>query len=65
MLSADANSCDLARMVKAWYDEIVSPGYDFAKATFTPGTGHFTQVVWKGPAGLQGAVLTVLVTDLI
>ncbi|CAK9062482.1 Probable pathogenesis-related protein CaO19.6200 [Durusdinium trenchii] len=55
--SAPGSSAE--RMVKAWYDEIVSPGYDFAKATFTPGTGHFTQVVWKGPAGLQGAVLTV------
>ncbi|CAK9062460.1 Golgi-associated plant pathogenesis-related protein 1 (GAPR-1) (Golgi-associated PR-1 protein) (Glioma pathogenesis-related protein 2) (GliPR 2) [Durusdinium trenchii] len=44
--SAPGSSAE--RMVKAWYDEIVSPGYDFAKATFTPGTGHFTQVVWKG-----------------
>lgn len=35
-------------MVHAWYNEINEPGYDFAKATFTGGTGHFTQVVWKG-----------------
>lgn len=32
--------------VKAWYDEIKS--YNFDKAEFTPQTGHFTQVVWKG-----------------
>ena len=31
--------------VDAWYDEIKD--YDFAKAEFTSGTGHFTQVVWK------------------
>ena len=28
-----------------WYDEIKD--YDFNKASFIPGTGHFTQVVWK------------------
>ena len=31
--------------VDAWYNEIVD--YDFEAATFTSGTGHFTQVVWK------------------
>ena len=31
--------------VDAWYDEIKD--YDFNKAEFTSGTGHFTQVVWK------------------
>lgn len=35
-------------MVHAWYQEITNPGYDFDAATFKPGTGHFTQVVWKG-----------------
>ena len=28
-----------------WYDEIKD--YSYSKATFIPGTGHFTQVVWK------------------
>ncbi|CAE7460982.1 mtcA2 [Symbiodinium sp. CCMP2456] len=36
------------QMTQAWYDEINQPGYDWKKATFSPGTGHFTQVVWKG-----------------
>ncbi|CAE7516461.1 Glipr2 [Symbiodinium natans] len=39
---------DAQPMVEAWYQELIKPGYDFEKATFTPGTGHFTQVVWKG-----------------
>eukprot|EP00927_Polykrikos_kofoidii_P060976 TRINITY_DN5586_c0_g1_i1.p1 TRINITY_DN5586_c0_g1~~TRINITY_DN5586_c0_g1_i1.p1 ORF type:complete len:417 (+),score=62.33 TRINITY_DN5586_c0_g1_i1:47-1252(+) len=33
---------------KSWYDEIDDPGYDFEAPGFTSGTGHFTQVVWKG-----------------
>ncbi|XP_015784395.1 Golgi-associated plant pathogenesis-related protein 1-like isoform X2 [Tetranychus urticae] len=32
--------------VKAWYDEISMYSYD--QATFKSGTGHFTQVIWKG-----------------
>ncbi|RDD40428.1 Golgi-associated plant pathogenesis-related protein 1 [Trichoplax sp. H2] len=31
--------------VDMWYDEIKD--YNFRRATFTPGTGHFTQVVWR------------------
>lgn len=34
------------RIVKSWYDEIQK--YDFQRATFVSGTGHFSQVVWKG-----------------
>ena len=32
-------------MTDAWYDEIKQ--YNFNSSTFTSGTGHFTQVVWK------------------
>jgi uncharacterized protein YkwD len=32
-------------MTDAWYNEIKQ--YNFNAATFTSGTGHFTQVVWK------------------
>ena len=31
--------------VQAWYDELHSPGYDFSTHQ-SPGTGHFSQVVW-------------------
>ena len=39
-----------AAAVHSWYAEVVDPGYPFGKvgATCPPGTGHFTQVVWKG-----------------
>ena len=29
-----------------WYEEVKK--YDFKKSGFKSGTGHFTQVVWKG-----------------
>ncbi|KAI8518666.1 positive regulation of epithelial to mesenchymal transition [Branchiostoma belcheri] len=32
--------------VEQWYNEVER--YDFAKSTYQPGTGHFSQVVWKG-----------------
>lgn len=32
--------------VDQWYSEVSK--YDFRRATFASGTGHFTQVVWKG-----------------
>lgn len=38
--------------VTNWYNEVCDPGYDFASATFSGGTGHFTQVVWKGSENL-------------
>jgi uncharacterized protein YkwD len=34
------------RAVELWYDE--NKSYDFGKATFTMGAGHFSQLVWKG-----------------
>lgn len=33
---------------QSWYDEVDDPGYDFKKPGFGYGTGHFTQVVWRG-----------------
>ena len=37
---------DGADMTTSWYDEIHD--YNFNKPGFKSGTGHFTQVVWKG-----------------
>jgi uncharacterized protein YkwD len=37
-----------ADVVALWYGE--KAGYDFAKPGQQPGTGHFTQVVWKKTA---------------
>ncbi|KAL9975351.1 hypothetical protein ACROYT_G012504 [Oculina patagonica] len=34
--------------VTNWYNEVCDPGYNFATGGFSGGTGHFTQVVWKG-----------------
>jgi hypothetical protein len=37
--------------VLAWYDEVFNPGYDFSQSDptgFTEGTGHFSQLVWRG-----------------
>jgi len=40
---------DTTEAVDAWYDRINNPGYDFDKPGYynNPGTGHFTQIVWK------------------
>ncbi|XP_065676309.1 uncharacterized protein LOC100206500 isoform X3 [Hydra vulgaris] len=40
-----------AEAVKNWYAEVCSPGHDFSKDGGS-GTGHFTQVVWKGSTEL-------------
>ncbi|MBD1913481.1 MULTISPECIES: CAP family protein [unclassified Leptolyngbya] len=36
--------------VKSWYDEVSK--YDYGNPGFSPETGHFTQVVWKGSTEL-------------
>lgn len=36
--------------VKSWYDEVKD--YDYSNPGFSMGTGHFTQVVWKGSTEL-------------
>uniref|UniRef100_A0AC35U2S3 SCP domain-containing protein n=1 Tax=Rhabditophanes sp. KR3021 TaxID=114890 RepID=A0AC35U2S3_9BILA len=50
--------------VKMWYDEVKD--YDFKKATYSPSSGHFTQLVWKnskqvgfGVAFADGAAIIV------
>jgi len=43
-------------VVQSWYSEIDNPGYDFSKPGYTPGTGHFTQVVWKATTHVGMAI---------
>ena len=39
---------DYSTSVKMWYDEIaLTPGGDGKVSSFSSGTGHYTQVVWK------------------
>jgi glioma pathogenesis-related protein 2 len=33
-------------MTESWYNE--SSKYDYHNPSYQPGTGHFTQIVWKG-----------------
>ena len=46
----------------AWYNELTDPGYNFNDPGFSSGTGHFTQVVWKGTqklgCGVSGKFIT-------
>ena len=44
-LSANDKVALAKRAIDAWYDEVKL--YDFAKAEFKSGTGHFTCLVWK------------------
>ena len=43
-----------ADAVQAWYDEMTDPGYDFETHS-GEGTGHFTQVIWRGTTHVGGA----------
>ncbi|KAK3525681.1 hypothetical protein QTP70_004900 [Hemibagrus guttatus] len=42
--------------VENWYSEITK--YDFSASQFQPGTGHFTQVVWKATTELGVGLAT-------
>lgn len=44
------------RCTKAWYDEIIDPGYDLSKPGFKSSIGHFTPVVWKGTTSVGMAL---------
>lgn len=43
-----------AYLFGGWYDEVRQ--YDFGKPGFQKGTGHFTQIVWRGTRRLGCAV---------
>lgn len=45
-----------AAAIKDWYDE--NTLYDYATGDFSSGTGHFTQVVWKGAKKVGCAIVT-------
>ena len=32
---------------KAWYNEVINPGYNYANPNNSPANSHFTQLVWK------------------
>merc|ERR1719397_149234 len=42
------------RATYMWYNECVHPGYNFGRQK-NPGTGHFTQVVWRGTTHIGAA----------
>lgn len=45
----DSMMAGMGAAVKAWYDEVTTPGFkaeNIAPYVFTSGTGHYTQVVW-------------------
>jgi hypothetical protein len=51
-------------MTESWYNECQK--YDYHNPSYQPGTGHFTQVVWKGSqevgfAQAKGASMTYAV----
>ncbi|CAD6999719.1 unnamed protein product [Ceratitis capitata] len=45
-----------AKVVQSWYDEIRY--YDFSKGSYKPGTGHFTQIVWRESRQLGVGIAT-------
>ena len=55
-LAWSSGSLSFASAVEMWYGEVKL--YDFAKPGFASGTGHFTQVVWKGTTHVGMAAAT-------
>ncbi|KAF8650036.1 hypothetical protein AX16_005453 [Volvariella volvacea WC 439] len=45
LAAGTGNAYGFSNAMKSWMDE--ASKYDYNKPGFTPGTGHFTQVVWK------------------
>ena len=45
--SSTGTEINYENAVEAWYNEINDPGYDFSNPGWTPGAGHFTQVILK------------------
>ncbi|XP_020613454.1 Golgi-associated plant pathogenesis-related protein 1-like [Orbicella faveolata] len=56
--SSDDKTQTVGEAVKNWYNEVCKPGYNFKNGGFSAGTGHFTQVVWKGSTDLGIGVAT-------
>mmetsp|Transcript_28532 Transcript_28532/g.45924 ORF Transcript_28532/g.45924 Transcript_28532/m.45924 type:complete len:185 (-) Transcript_28532:157-711(-) len=54
-----ANKTGAKQAVQSWYDEIQN--YDFDNPGLDAGTGHFTQVVWKGTTKVGMAKVTTQV----
>ncbi|EDO36753.1 predicted protein, partial [Nematostella vectensis] len=44
--------CKTLSIVKKKYNEVCDPGYSFGGDSGRSGTGHFTQVVWRGSTEL-------------
>jgi uncharacterized protein YkwD len=50
LFSSHGASVTAQQVVQFWYDEIKQ--YNYNSPMFTPGTGHFTQVVWASTTGI-------------
>ncbi|GAB5366194.1 hypothetical protein AAMO2058_001123900 [Amorphochlora amoebiformis] len=53
-LAWSSGDLSMAQAVEMWYNEISK--YDFEDPKYTSGTGHFTQVVWRGSTHVGMAV---------
>lgn len=46
-MGCDSDGQTAAEATTNWYNEVCDPGHTFGQPSGSPGTGHFTQVVWK------------------